>query len=743
MAQATTVGSLLVSLGMDSTQFQREATKAQSKTAAIAQSFNMTGKQVYEASQRMGVSVAGFASSMQSLQARVNPAAAALDRYRREATLLKEAFRNNIITQEQFNTSLRQSIQVYRDASRGVQVANDNIEASAGGVRAGMQQLNYQIGDMVTMWSMGAKPMQIFASQAGQTTQAIQLMTNGAGKFGAFMTGPWGMAITSGVVILGTLLSRLGDTEEKLKDVGKAARDAMDELRASLSGVSAMSDAIDKSAKARVEAMGKEAKALRALEAARSEAAATPGYGGTAGGGAVGVSAASRIARAEADLKAARAARKAAEDDLAEIPALGRAAAMQARNREIADKSPDKPNKGRKGRTPDTQTAAEQFDALSNYDAEILRARIALATSAESRAELEGQLLDLEKSQRFAEIEANKSLSQAQRDEQKAKLERLYGPQTPDAGDITVGQGLAYQIQLRDQEAERLRMAQESRSRQIEMLDAMAAITPSVRARADIEAKALELQQQTERDLLEQQIANGQIADADKDRAALASKQAAQREALTQRNMTPLERYSYDLKASAANLNEAMESIQVDAMESLNDQLAQAIVNFDNLGKVAQNVFKQMLADLIRLQLQKNLSSGISSVLGGIGKLFGAGLGAPIDVSGMANNTLSPMGFNIAGARANGGPVRAGLPYLVGERGPEIVVPGASGQVIPNHELGAMRGMAVQVIPSPYFDVVVQQQAAGVAAPMASAAAVQGSSGAQVALARKQSRIIP
>lgn len=41
----------------------------------------------------------------------------------------------------------------------------------------------------------------------------------------------------------------------------------------------------------------------------------------------------------------------------------------------------------------------------------------------------------------------------------------------------------------------------------------------------------------------------------------------------------------------------------------------------------------------------------------------------------------------IAGARAKGGPVKRGLPYLVGERGPEIVVPGASGTVIPNHHL--------------------------------------------------------
>lgn len=40
------------------------------------------------------------------------------------------------------------------------------------------------------------------------------------------------------------------------------------------------------------------------------------------------------------------------------------------------------------------------------------------------------------------------------------------------------------------------------------------------------------------------------------------------------------------------------------------------------------------------------------------------------------------------GARANGGSVSSGSPYLVGERGPELFVPGSSGTVVPNKSLG-------------------------------------------------------
>jgi hypothetical protein len=39
--------------------------------------------------------------------------------------------------------------------------------------------------------------------------------------------------------------------------------------------------------------------------------------------------------------------------------------------------------------------------------------------------------------------------------------------------------------------------------------------------------------------------------------------------------------------------------------------------------------------------------------------------------------------------RANGGPVSAGSPYIVGERGPELFVPGRSGTIVPNDKMGS------------------------------------------------------
>ena len=45
--------------------------------------------------------------------------------------------------------------------------------------------------------------------------------------------------------------------------------------------------------------------------------------------------------------------------------------------------------------------------------------------------------------------------------------------------------------------------------------------------------------------------------------------------------------------------------------------------------------------------------------------------------------------------KASGGPISAGMPYLVGERGPEVIVPSQSGTVIPNSRIGG--GIVINV----------------------------------------------
>lgn len=60
--------------------------------------------------------------------------------------------------------------------------------------------------------------------------------------------------------------------------------------------------------------------------------------------------------------------------------------------------------------------------------------------------------------------------------------------------------------------------------------------------------------------------------------------------------------------------------------------------------------------------------------------------------------TIASLGAAAAGARATGGPVSANMPYLIGERGPEMFVPNTAGKVLPNSALGGGSGTTINMI---------------------------------------------
>jgi hypothetical protein len=72
-----------------------------------------------------------------------------------------------------------------------------------------------------------------------------------------------------------------------------------------------------------------------------------------------------------------------------------------------------------------------------------------------------------------------------------------------------------------------------------------------------------------------------------------------------------------------------------------------------------------------------------------------------VDMTGIVTPLGSQHGFGNTyggvnlGARADGGPVAAGQPYIIGERGPELFVPDTAGTVVPN---GAAGNVTIQVI---------------------------------------------
>ena len=86
--------------------------------------------------------------------------------------------------------------------------------------------------------------------------------------------------------------------------------------------------------------------------------------------------------------------------------------------------------------------------------------------------------------------------------------------------------------------------------------------------------------------------------------------------------------------------------------------------------KKLSDAIRQIGQDIIRLTFRKAITDPLAETLGGAIK---TGIGSII--GGMTG-------------KAGGGSVQAGKPYLVGERGMEMMIPGRSGTIIPNNALG-------------------------------------------------------
>jgi phage-related minor tail protein len=96
---------------------------------------------------------------------------------------------------------------------------------------------------------------------------------------------------------------------------------------------------------------------------------------------------------------------------------------------------------------------------------------------------------------------------------------------------------------------------------------------------------------------------------------------------------------------------------------TLNQVLSDGKIGFDELKSIALNAMEQIAEAAIRNGIGAAMGGSGGSAGGAFAGLIGAILGLP--------------------GRATGGPVSPGAAYLVGERGPEMFVPTASGTVAP------------------------------------------------------------
>jgi tape measure domain-containing protein len=133
------------------------------------------------------------------------------------------------------------------------------------------------------------------------------------------------------------------------------------------------------------------------------------------------------------------------------------------------------------------------------------------------------------------------------------------------------------------------------------------------------------------------------------------------------------------------------ESIGIAFSESFKGVASGAITAQQALASFFQSVadhFLDMATQIIAKWIQLTI---LNSIL----KLFPSGPATGVAASGgysLPGGAGFTEGFSLPSllpARANGGSVSGGMPYMVGEKGPELFVPGKSGTIVPNNKLGS------------------------------------------------------
>lgn len=627
---------------------------------------------------------------------------------------------------------LRQTKQAY-DLTQVSQDRNNETmkvaTASAGMQRAGMQQLSFQIADVGASYAVGIKPMVIFAQQGTQVIQALALMSGGAGKLAGFLTGGWGFALMSAVSVVGIFSTELLRAEDAIEKV-EFASDAMADAQRILGGVMDLTTGKIKTQSAalialaraqlvagRVEAQREQAEARREMRSIRKGKVEL--QGGMMGGlrlartgdasadvvsafqdGSLNIKEAERglasllrtgqiteesyLRAADAVTQFGVAAANVAHFSEAEKALSGDAQAIKGFLNESSGGRKARSGGGR-SRKSSRSAADEQariegrhLSELAQLNREELRARLDLTTDLETERDLRMELLSREREERERQIRSSEEFSAEQKAAQLAFLDTLFGKQTPlgddESGVLTVnGPGLIQRAELARLREREMAMAIEMEAMQAETLSAQAAVAMGLDERAALEDRALQLQHAIEAKLLEQDIAQGRILDAEKARALLAERQAADREGVRQSRRGPLEQYVDDMNRGPAELREEGERLIVAELEHFRNGMRDAITNRLGiedpfLAGVIDMFIQQMIIGPLAEALQ-NASGGIGGggIIGGLFSLFGFG-----------------------GGRAEGGPVSPGQIYAVNERStaPGLFLPLAPGRIDPPAHAG-------------------------------------------------------
>jgi len=130
---------------------------------------------------------------------------------------------------------------------------------------------------------------------------------------------------------------------------------------------------------------------------------------------------------------------------------------------------------------------------------------------------------------------------------------------------------------------------------------------------------------------------------------------------------TPLEQFADGIKT----VEDSMQDIALRGLSKLEDGLVGLVQGTKSASDAFRDMASSIINDMIRMVIQRQITAPLA---GALNNVIGAAFGSQ---------------------KAIGGPVQAGKTHLVGERGPELFIPSASGSIVPNNAMGGGGGVTV------------------------------------------------
>ena len=273
----------------------------------------------------------------------------------------------------------------------------------------------------------------------------------------------------------------------------------------------------------------------------------------------------------------------------------------------------------------------QQFEnEKAALNADLLRAKASIVTAAEAVAQFELQEIEAARKNANRNYQDTVDLESdpTKKAREQARANELIALNDKVAAERKNAVGLREEQRIRTDKVISLQNGLEN---EIDLANAQADLADTAKERRDAALRIFDLETRLERSKLEEALAQAQIAkdtariaDARANLAAFEERRPLEKGAAKRDSAGPLDRYRDGLKKTAGDMNDALEGVAVNGLQSVENGLLALIEGTES----ASNAFKKMaagiIADLARIAIRK-------AIIGTVGKVLGFADGGEIE----------------------------------------------------------------------------------------------------------------